>query len=558
MAFGQGGRRLRPWASAIAALMVTGASALAAGLTVRAVAAGSSPGTYAAAPGVEHLHFRYGPLPVIAGQNLILIGPDLQKPQGDGWIVGMRASLTLADGTTPPVTQLHLHHGVWINLSRQDATSPGVPERFFASGEEKTYEQLPVGYGYRYRQSDAWALNYMLHNLTPTTQNVYITYDIDFIPDGSPLASGIEPVRPIWMDVRNGEAYPVFDALRANARNGVDIYPDYHPGAYGTGKRLNEWTVDRAGTLVGVWGHLHPGGLFDDLDLVRGGATTATAPPGLLACHRSRATRRSGRHVRNAGHCIRRTRVATPIPGAVPRSVRIFRSEAMSYDPRGRVSWDMSMTASPPGWRVAVKPGDVLRIRAAYDTSKADWYESMGIMVAWMADGDTSGADPFTTPVPASGDVTHGPLPENAPGGGVNTGLPDPAALPAAFAPLGTVAITNFAYQPGDMLTGSGGGVPTVRQGQSLNFINDDAALGIYHTITACRQPCSASYGASYPIADGAQAFDSGQLGIGPPGATAAAQRFTWSTPTNLPPGTYTFFCRIHPWMRGAFRVITG
>jgi plastocyanin len=23
-----------------------------------------------------------------------------------------------------------------------------------------------------------------------------------------------------------------------------------------------------------------------------------------------------------------------------------------------------------------------------------------------------------------------------------------------------------------------------------------------------------------------------------------------------LPPGTYTFFCRIHPWMRGVFRII--
>jgi plastocyanin len=29
-----------------------------------------------------------------------------------------------------------------------------------------------------------------------------------------------------------------------------------------------------------------------------------------------------------------------------------------------------------------------------------------------------------------------------------------------------------------------------------------------------------------------------------------------WSTPANLPPGTYTFFCRIHPFMRGVFRVI--
>jgi plastocyanin len=30
----------------------------------------------------------------------------------------------------------------------------------------------------------------------------------------------------------------------------------------------------------------------------------------------------------------------------------------------------------------------------------------------------------------------------------------------------------------------------------------------------------------------------------------------TWSTPKNLPPGTYTFYCRIHPFMRGVFRII--
>jgi plastocyanin len=30
----------------------------------------------------------------------------------------------------------------------------------------------------------------------------------------------------------------------------------------------------------------------------------------------------------------------------------------------------------------------------------------------------------------------------------------------------------------------------------------------------------------------------------------------SWKTPKNLSPGTYTYFCRIHPFMRGAFRVV--
>jgi plastocyanin len=28
-----------------------------------------------------------------------------------------------------------------------------------------------------------------------------------------------------------------------------------------------------------------------------------------------------------------------------------------------------------------------------------------------------------------------------------------------------------------------------------------------------------------------------------------------WRTPKGLPQGTYSYFCRVHPFMRGAFRV---
>ena len=55
-----------------------------------------------------------------------------------------------------------------------------------------------------------------------------------------------------------------------------------------------------------------------------------------------------------------------------------------------------------------------------------------------------------------------------------------------------------------------------------------------------------------FAIADGPIAFDSGELGTGGP---PTAERTTWSVPTDLPEGTYTYFCRIHPLMRGAFRV---
>ena len=75
----------------------------------------------------------------------------------------------------------------------------------------------------------------------------------------------------------------------------------------------------------------------------------------------------------------------------------------------------------------------------------------------------------------------------------------------------------------------------------------------MWHSITSCKAPCTASTGIAYPLADATVQFDSGQLGTA--GAPTAG-RDTWSTPTDLDPGTYTYFCRVHPFMRGAFRVV--
>ena len=96
--------------------------------------------------------------------------------------------------------------------------------------------------------------------------------------------------------------------------------------------------------------------------------------------------------------------------------------------------------------------------------------------------------------------------------------------------------------------------IPTVQAGGTITYNNVDAPLenGEWHTITACKAPCTGATGIAYPLADADISFDSGQLGdAGPP----TAGRVTWSTPSDLPPGTYTYFCRIHPVMRGAFRI---
>jgi len=43
---------------------------------------------------VQHLHFKYGPIFIEPGQNLILVGPvTIEKPAYDGYMVGFRPNL---------------------------------------------------------------------------------------------------------------------------------------------------------------------------------------------------------------------------------------------------------------------------------------------------------------------------------------------------------------------------------------------------------------------------------------------------------------------------------
>ena len=69
----------------------------------------------------------------------------------------------------------------------------------FATGEEKSILTLPTGYGYKYHPTDKWLLNYMLHNLTPDPKQVWITYDIDLIPDTAvPSATSTPTMSTSW------------------------------------------------------------------------------------------------------------------------------------------------------------------------------------------------------------------------------------------------------------------------------------------------------------------------------------------------------------------------
>ena len=464
-------------------------------------------------PGLQHLHFKFGPIAIAPGQNNIDAQVTQIKPQVPGYITRFKPNLIYADnGQVPPVDVIHLHHGVWL--------INGYPT--FAAGEEKTIFDFPQGYGLHSNPSDTWVMNYMIHNLTPVPTKVYITYDVDYVPEGEPAAATITPLEARWLDVAGIKAYPVFDVHKSDGKHGKFTFPDQAKGAQKADiGRAHEWIVPRDLTLVTTGGHLHPGGLYDTMTVTRGGVTKT-----------------------------------------------IFKSEAKYWEPAGAVSWDVATTVPKPTWRIALKAGDRIDVHSTYDTRIASWYESMGIMDTFYAEGTQPGAiDPFQQQPDIHGLLTHGHLPENNNHGG------DPAReLPDVLRLLkGTnttrIAIKHFMYGAGDFqLSGRGAKIPTVRRGHSITFTNLDATRttrvtdAAFHTITACKYPCAASTGVAYPLANAAIEFDSGELGYGPSVLgkkfTPAADRNTWKTPRNLPVGVYTYFCRIHPFMRGSFRVV--
>src|SRR3954447_3512395 len=459
--------------------------------------------------GVQHITYCVGPVNVHPGQNIIRLRRTDLFPKVPGYITRFDPELVLSDGTVPRVDVLHLHHAVWINNFNPQ----------FAVGEEKTIVQAPRGFGWRSLPSDDWALNDMLHDLVGQAAQVYIVWRIDFVPDTAPAANNMKTIETRWMDVAGSDAgvsnrlYPVFNALRSYGKDGKYTFPDMARG----GQREyigpeQTWTPTKPVTLMETAGHLHPGGLNTSLRVRRGDRTNS-----------------------------------------------IFTSKAHYYEPAGAVSWDVAMGATPKDWRVKLKPGDELSVHATYDTSRADWYEVMGIMPVAVYNGtDVGGVDAFSKDIPQKGVLTHGHLAENNHHGGGPAGLPNPLDLPDGPFPASPVDIQDYIYSQGDLhLPGSSGRPPTIHAGQSVTFKNlDDAAASpTWHTITGCKEPCNRDTGIAYPIANGSSSFDSGQLGTNPPFGGPAIGKISWQTPKNLDPGISSYFCRVHPFMRGSFRI---
>jgi plastocyanin len=655
----------------------------------------------------KRLKIVFGPIVVNPGKNDVLIQPvTFEKPMWDGYMTRFKPGLFDVTGKTPPVESLHLHHGTWLNASSYGAPNIGPVDSFrsygdgpwFATGEEKTINALPYRYGIKIKGTDVWLFLHMVHSAVTSPTVVFVSYDIDYVAadvaetlqaDGKPL---INNTKQLWLDVGGGGNWsdgiqnddqfpfnPVYNVQAGFGGSSADTATEYKVPAseaaiYGLGDDetaldVCRWPDDNCarenssgrvsrnqgndvsasvegwdknisaaydGSLVVMGGHLHMGGINDTVSLVR----EFTAPDGITKRRFSKIIHISDAYYWNWNNSAK--------VGAAP------------------ISWDVSMSgvSADIGWKVRIKQGDRLRLNADYDTSIGSWYENMGIVMTWVAPGDTTGLDPFrgcawdggsslsgcqveinhgllpdkdtsAPPVPsdvwgpitASGPERVMPIgvnrPEPAPGwtepGGNlagcspsatvlctrgqithghigsssnHTGCRGTACSDSLLAtapewvgdPIDEIHMAGFLYGPGDFGQIPVTGIPEVALGSTVTFLNEDMFALIPHTATLCGYPCTGSVNTHYPIPDGGQKvvatpatgddpdftvedpdgdkaldamdFDTTELGInlGTPtlGEPQNARYELKATRT----GVYTYFCRIHPFMRGAFEVV--
>ena len=349
-------------------------------------------------------------------------------------------------------------------------------------------------------------MNHMIHNLTPTPDEVYITYDLDFVPDERARGGRHERGRDGL--ARRWAAAPT----RCST-------PSAAPAARTSGSRTRTRSRRRRGGTAG----------------------------------RCRWTARSSAP---RGTCTRAGCGPTSRSRATGETTRLFRSKAKYYEPAGAVSWDVSMTVTPP-------TGASRCARATCSASRAPT-TPRGVVV--RVDGDHAGdvrprrdrRRPVRDRRRRRGrGHARAPARERQPRRrpALRPARPArPARAPGRRRRQGRDP--GLRLRPGRPQHDRQGGPPGARAPRPRAHVRQPRRRGtIFHTITACKAPCNRTTGIAYPLADGKVDFDSGELGFGPRGLHGGGEPRHVDDAEGLEAGTYTYFCRVHPFMRGAFKV---
>jgi hypothetical protein len=302
------------------------------------------PGQASAA--VETMSFTAAPITVTKYE--VARGVQLApSPRVDGYVVGMSAEVVDVLGNPVAIQDVMLHHVVFAKLGVPDYTcsniedysgqpTPFQAQRFYAEGEENFALSLPEGYGYPNRGQDAWGLLYMLMNHHPHSMVVRIRYTVRYV-----TGEARAPVKPVWMDVKNCRADPVFTVAGTGK-----------PGS--TVSRTAAFRMPESGHFVAGGGHLHGGGVSLDVSNTRCGSLFTSYPTWGLV---------------------------------FPRPVL--------HEPGPMHMTGFADVAGRP-----VATGDTVRLTARYDNTRPH-VRVMGIMILFFAPGPVSGCSSFPSTVPA-------------------------------------------------------------------------------------------------------------------------------------------------------------
>jgi plastocyanin len=490
---------------------------------------------------VKKMRFWYGPYTMPAGWDANRV--DLDIPVHNGMIIAVEPELRIdPDWSVPSHQVAHIHHAHWFALdpgNKEDNYTGGNTEWIFGNGDEETRADFmersnadPKGpmYGEYIGLAGPQAMIYMLHNKTAQTKVGYVVLDVTF------KYGTLEQLNKTGREHRDVSGVlfgRTFDVPRQPKGDGE--WNNTHDQ-----KRPIEWVSTIDGTMIGTGAHLHPGGKRVIVENLGSKENPCPNTRGGFA------------------------------------GTRLLKSDMLNH----KVPWseDYQMEVTRPSWRAPLHKGDVIRITGVYENKRAAWYTAMTHEGFYVDEKQKprGRCKPYLVGKDAKRkvrvkrgkrwvrrrlDPTSG-VPNRKWGHahdtfcGTKFGF-DPCEPPFKEPEPGPeaseVTIANFLYLPGDRAaSGEMSKPPTVKKGNSLTFVNADQQANIRHSVTTCRYPCNGRYVSNYPHADGR--WDSGTLGYDPiDGGTPNPMS---ATPKDLPVGKYSYFCRIHPFMRGEFRVV--
>jgi plastocyanin len=429
-------------------------------------------------------------------------------PPQDGYITHMETDI-IDEGTGQqvPISRLMLHHIVFLNLNRQDATCAGqgytgfdgrkgfgtiAPQRFYAAGEERAKFSMPPGYGYPTDQDDNWGVVAMVMNHRSTVDRALIHYEVTV--DSSPLTA----VKPYWLDVRDCRSDPIYNvpsvaqkAKKAKknkkGRKAAEAAKKKHkkgkkkrkkPAARPTLNETRDYVFPESGRLIGGAGHVHGGAV----------GLTLTQP--------------------NCGN----RQVAESIPTWGNADHPFYNVRPILHEPG-----PINMSAFGDTTGLPVHAGETIRLNSIYDNSLPH-VRVMGIMVVYLAPDNSvtqdCGPTPNWTVLKTNQPGRSGPIPFEIP----LTGLDANGQAITIKAPPGPIqkAGRNTVVPVGDRFFGA----PNLRvkQGSWLTWQFNGKEL---HNVTL----------ANGPLGIGTDNLDGGR---------------TFTQKLNRP-GTYRLFCALHP-----------